>query len=360
MTDSAVIEIDGSEGEGGGQVVRTSLALAAVTGIPVRITNIRGGRTKPGVLRQHLTGVQAIAQVSGGLVEGAELGSQTLTLTPNGLRGGSFELEVGSAGSAILVAQTILPALMFAPEASTVTIGGGTHASWAPPFDYFERCYLPLLSRMNASVSVSIESHGFYPAGGGRIVMHVEPTSGLRGISLINREGELNAQVQSLVARIPASIGDRECGVIERKTGWSHDSFETRVIEQSGGPGNVVMIQCGFDNVTELFIGFGKVGVRAEYVARCVLREARAYLSLDVPVGQYLADQLLLPMGLAAAKGSASEFRTGPLSQHSLTHINVLRRFLDIQIRVIQNDDGSVTVRVCGPYGRGDPKINYR
>lgn len=355
MTEVSTIEIDGSEGEGGGQMVRTSLSLAAVTGIPVRITNIRGRRKKPGLLRQHLAGVRAIAQVSDAVVEGAELGSQTLTLTPNRLRGGQFELEVGSAGSAILVAQTILPALLFAPEASTVAIGGGTHASWAPPFDYFERCYLPLLSRMNASVSVSIESHGFYPAGGGRIVMHVEPTSGLRGISLLNREGDLKSQVQALVARIPATIGDRECDVIARKTGWSHDSFETREVERSGGPGNVVMIQCGFDNVTEIFIGFGKVGVKAEHVARTVLREARAYLSLDVPVGQYLADQLLLPMGLAAAKGSPSEFRTGPLSQHSLTHINVLRRFLDIQIRVTQNDDGSVTV---GMFESREPRVS--
>lgn len=349
MTDVSAIEIDGSEGEGGGQIVRTSLALAAVTGIPVRITNIRGGRKKPGLLRQHLAGVKAIAQVSGAVVEGAELGSQNLALTPKTLRGGPFELEVGSAGSAILVAQTILPALLFAPEASTVRIGGGTHASWAPPFDYFERCYLPLLSRMSAHASVSIESHGFYPAGGGRIVMHVEPTSGLGGISLINREGEMKPRVQSLVANIPASIGDRECDVIRQQTNWSHDALETRVIARSGGPGNVVMIQCGFDNVTELFIGFGKVGVKAEHVARCVLQETLAYLALDIPVGVFLADQLLLPMGLAATNGHASEFRTGPLSQHSLTHINVLQRFLDIQICVTQNDNETVTVRVFGP-----------
>ncbi len=349
MTELSAIEIDGSEGEGGGQVVRTSLALAAVTGIPVRITNIRGGRKKPGLLRQHLAGVNAIAQISGAKVAGAELGSQTLTLTPKPVRGGTLELEVGSAGSAILVAQTILPALLVAPEACVISIGGGTHASWAPPFDYFERCYLPLLSRMNANASVSIESHGFYPAGGGRIVMHVEPTTELQGISLMHRKGDMRPRVQALVANIPVSIGDRECDFIERKTNWSHDSFETRVIERSGGPGNVVMIECGFDNVTELFIGFGKVGVKAEQVARSVLCEARAYLALDVPVGEYLADQLLLPMGLAAAKGNASEFRTSPLSKHSVTHINVLQRFLDIQIRVTQNDDGSVTVSVFSP-----------
>ncbi|MCM2373200.1 RNA 3'-terminal phosphate cyclase [Aporhodopirellula aestuarii] len=341
-----MIEIDGSEGEGGGQIVRSSLALAAVAGVPVRLINIRGGRKKPGLLRQHLAGVNAIARISNAGVEGANLGSQVLTITPGKLCGGGYAFEVGSAGSAILVAQTILPALLHADRESTVTIGGGTHAAWAPPFDFFAKCYLPLLAKMNGNVNVSIESHGFYPAGGGRIVMQVQPTSALRGLSLMDRQGELDPLVQALVARIPESVGKRECEVIRRKTAWNDDAFEVHPITKSGGPGNVVMIECGFDNVTELVIGFGKLGVKAEHVARSVLREARVYLASGVPVGPYLADQLLLPMGLAANSGHASEFRTTSLSKHSLTHIEVLRRFLEIDVAVSEGDDGSVTLRV--------------
>jgi len=346
MIERKMIEIDGSEGEGGGQIVRSSLALAAVTQTPVRISNIRGGRKKPGLLRQHLAGVKAIARIGDAEIEGDSLGSETLTLTPGVLCGGRHEIQVGSAGSAVLVAQTILPALMFADTESVITIGGGTHASWAPPFDFFQRCYLPLLTRMGADVDVSIQSYGFYPAGGGEITMRVRPTPTLRGLSLLQREGKLKTQVQALVARIPESIGERECEVIRRRANWHRDAFEVRTIERSGGPGNVVMIGCDFDNVSELFIGFGKVGVKAEMVARGVLREARTYLKTDVPVGQYLADQLLLPMGLAAVQGRESEFRTGPISQHSLTHIDVLRRFLDISIETLESDDGSVTVRL--------------
>lgn len=327
-----MIEIDGSQGEGGGQVVRSSLALAAVTGKPVRIENIRGGRAKPGLLRQHLAGAAAITRVTRGEMVGDELGSRTLQFTPGPIRGGEYRFEIGSAGSAVLVAQTVLPALLFADGPSTVTILGGTHAAMAPPADYFDRCFLPLVARMNGRASVSIQAHGFYPAGGGELTLSVQPTEGLVGLSLLTREGKLRPRVQSLVSKIPVAIAARECDVIRRKTGWPADHFETIEVARSGGPGNVVMIECGFDNVTELLTGFGKVGVRAEQVARQVLRSARAYLAAGVPVGEYLADQILLPMAIAAGAGHASEFRTGPLSQHARTHIDVVKRFVDCRI----------------------------
>lgn len=346
-----MIEINGSEGEGGGQIVRSSLALAAVTGQPIRLTNIRGGRKKPGLLRQHLAGVRAIQQVCSGEVSGDELGSGELTLVPGQLSGGDHRFEVGSAGSAVLVAQTILPVLLHADAPSTITIGGGTHASWAPPFDFFLRCYLPLLARMNARVEAEIESHGFYPAGGGKIVMKVEPSTGITGLALTDRAGSLQPKVAALVSRIPETVAQRECDVIARKTGWGQKAFQVVDVQQSGGPGNVVMIELGFDNVSELIIGFGKVGVKAEQVARAALREARAYLASDVPVGVYLADQLLLPMGLAARNGHRSEFRTGPLSLHSQTHIDVLQRFLDINIRCGSNENCTVHVSVEGCNG---------
>ncbi|WDQ17906.1 RNA 3'-terminal phosphate cyclase [Rhodopirellula sp. P2] len=341
-----MIEINGNEGEGGGQIVRSSLALAAVTGQPVRLTNIRGGRQKPGLLRQHLAGVRAIQAVCSGDVDGDQLGSNELTLVPGKLSGGDHRFEVGSAGSAILVAQTILPVLLHADAPSTIEIGGGTHAAWAPPFDFFLRCYLPLLARMNANVEADIESHGFYPAGGGRVVLKVTPSTGIKGLTLTDRVGKLQPRVTALVSKIPTSVGERECDLIARKTGWDKKAFQVLDVPQAGGPGNVVMIELGFDNVRELIIGFGKIGVKAEQVARATLREARAHLASDAPVGVFLADQLLLPMGLAARNGHRSEFRTGPLSPHCQTHIEVLRRFLDVNIQSVTGENGSVDVSV--------------
>lgn len=340
-----MIEINGSEGEGGGQIVRSSLALAAVTGQDLKLTHIRGGRKKPGLLRQHLAGVRAITQIAGAETTGDELGSSELVFRPGKLSGGDYRFEVGSAGSAVLVAQTILPALMFADEPSTVTIGGGTHASWAPPFDFFQRCYLPQLARMNAKVDTTIESHGFYPAGGGRMTMTVSPSKSLCGLSIEDRSGTMRPKVTALVSRVSASVGKRECDVIARKSGWGSKACEVVEVEEAGGPGNVVMIELGFDNITELMIGFGKVGVKAEHVARSVLREARSYLAKDAPVGQHLADQLMLPMGIAASQGPTSEFRTGVLSLHSRTHIELLKRFWEISIEVCEMDDETVLVR---------------
>lgn len=341
-----MIEINGSEGEGGGQIVRSSLALAAVTGRAIRLTSIRGRRSKPGLLRQHLAAVRAITQICQGHTTGDELGSKELTMHPGPVLGGDFQFEVGSAGSAVLVAQTILPALMVAEHPSTVTIGGGTHAAWAPPLDFFERCYLPLLAQMGARVSVRLDAYGFYPAGGGRIVMHVEPTPVLRGLRILSRCGAMHGRVLALVANVPMSVGERECDVIARNLGWKDSACQVIDAQPSGGPGNAVMIELSFDSITELFIGFGKVGVKAEQVARSTLRQARRYLASDVPVGEYLADQLLLPMGLSARSGHASEMVTGPLSSHSQTHIAVLQRFLDLDIQLFENENGSFRVTV--------------
>ena len=339
-----MIEIDGSEGEGGGQIIRSSLALAAVNGTPLRIRNIRAGRKKPGLLRQHLTAVRAITEICDGQVEGAKLGSSELTFTPTNIRGGEFSFQVGSAGSAILVAQTLLPALMMASNPSVVRICGGTHAAWAPPFDFFARCYLSQLTKMNGSVTANIHAYGFYPAGGGEIEIRVTPTPRLSGLRLLQREGDLQPKMTAVVAKIPVSVGERECDVIRRKADWPASVCNVIEADRSGGPGNVVMIECGFDNVTELFVGFGKVGVKAEQIARSTLREARTYLATGAPVGEYLADQLLLPLGIAASQGETSDFRTVPLSKHSRTHINVLKRFLKINIETVDENDGSVQV----------------
>lgn len=340
-----MIEIDGSQGEGGGQIIRSSLALAAVTQQPIKLINIRAGRKKPGLLRQHLTAVRATAEVCDADVRGAELGSREVAFVPRQIEGGDFEFKIGSAGSASLVGQTVLPALMLADAPSTVTLEGGTHNQWAPPFEFLQRTFLPQLAKAGPQVAAEIDAYGFYPAGGGRFRLQIEPCRQLSGIRLLERDEKPQPQVTAIVSGIPRSVGERECDTIRRKTNWPAKCFEVREVSDSPGPGNVIMIELKSRQVTEIISGFGKVGVKAEHVARNTLRAARAYLSSNVPVGEYLADQLMMPMGLAASQGMTSEFRTELLSQHSLTHLDVLKIFLEINIEVTEEGDEQFLVK---------------
>jgi RNA 3'-terminal phosphate cyclase (ATP) len=204
------LHIDGSEGEGGGQILRTSLALAAITGKSVRFSNVRAGRSKPGLLRQHLTALRAAAEVCGARVDGDQLGSQTLRFTPGTIRGGTYHFAVGTAGSACLVCQTVLPMLLLADAPSEVVFEGGTHAMSAPSYDFFARVFVPLLQRMGAQVEVRLDRHGFYPAGGGRFVLRVSPVEAWTPISLVD-DGPLRVtEVRALVANLPFTIAERE------------------------------------------------------------------------------------------------------------------------------------------------------
>ena len=339
-----MIEIDGSQGEGGGQIIRSSLALSAVTGQPITLTNIRAGRKKPGLKRQHLACVAAASEICDGEVVGAELNASSFTFKPGQIEPGDYSFKVGTAGSTSLVAQTVLPALMIADAPSTLTLEGGTHNPWAPPFDFLQRSFLPQLAKAGPVVNATLDAYGFYPAGGGRFRLEINPSQTLKGIELLHRGSKPVPTVTAIVSGIPKSVGERECDTIRRRMSWSEKCTRVHEVKDPVGPGNVVMIELASDSVTELFIGIGKVGVKAEQVARNVVREAKTHLASDVPVGEYLADQLMMPMGLAAHGGNKSSFRTGPLSMHSQTHIDILKTFLNITVDVAQQDDGSFVV----------------
>ena len=329
-----MIKIDGSHGEGGGQIIRSALALSIVTGKSFEIEHIRGNRKRPGLLKQHLTGVNAARTICHGDARGAELHSSRLVFSPGDITPGNYQFQIGSAGSTTLVVQTILPALMIANGESQIVVQGGTHNMAAPPFDFLDRCYLPLVERMGPRFQRNLNSWGFFPAGGGEVVFDIQPVSKLKGFDLVERVGKPQPRVCAIVSKLPLHIGERECSVIRRKSNWNSNCFQTIEVEHSPGPGNVVMIELISQNVTELFTGFGRRGIKAEDVARQVFRDAKKYLDAKAPVGEYLADQLLLPMGLAAAHGSKSQFRTHILSDHSKTHMDILRMFLDIHIQV--------------------------
>jgi RNA 3'-terminal phosphate cyclase (ATP) len=322
--------IDGSQGEGGGQVLRSALALSMVTGAPFRVDNIRARRPKPGMLSQHLTAVQAAREICGAQVLGAARGSSRLDFSPGGITPGNYSFSVGTAGSATLVLQTVLPALLTAGGPSELTLEGGTHNPFAPPFDFLARAYLPLLCRTGPRVELTLERHGFFPAGGGRITARVEPVAKLARLEL-RRRGELRAcRARALVANLPRHIAQRELNVVRERLAPLNCDTHVEEITSSAGPGNVLLLEIESEQVTEVFTGFGERGRRAEDVAQAAADEARAYLESGVPVGSHLADQLMVPMALAG--GGA--FHTMPLTSHSLTNLEVIKSFLGVQARV--------------------------
>ena len=306
-----MIEVDGSFGEGGGQIVRSSLALSMVTGSPVTIQGIRAGRRPPGLKRQHVTAVSAAAQICGATSEGATLGSKRLVFIPGIVRPGSYHFDIGSAGSTTLVLQTILPALSIADGESNVLLEGGTHNQHAPPFDFLDRAYLPLINRMGPTLVATLHRPGFYPVGRGRLEVMISPAAQLARVEIMERGAVRQRRVCALFANLPEHIAQRECRTIARKTGWDKSCFEVVEVPNSKGPGNVVIIEIKSQHLTEIFSGFGQKGVPAEKVAMRATKAASRYLAAQVPIGEHLADQLMLPLGIGAHLGTGGGiFRT--------------------------------------------------
>ncbi len=328
------VTIDGSRGEGGGQVLRSALALSMVTGTPFRMERIRARRPKPGLMRQHLTAVRAAAQVCAAEVQGDAVGSAALSFTPGKVHSREYHFNVGTAGSTTLVLQTVLPALVLAKEASILTLEGGTHNPFAPPYDFLEQVYLPLVNRMGPRVTVSLERPGFYPAGGGRFTVHIEPstTGKLLGFDLLERGAIRIRRATAIVANLPRHIAERELNEVRSQLDWPEDSLHVVEHRDTPGPGNIVMLAVASEHITELFAGFGERGVPAEKVASRAIMQCQRYLSADVPVGEYLADQLLLPLAIA---GRGSYITLKP-SLHTTTHAELIGQFLDVSVAMEQ------------------------
>ncbi len=337
-----MITIDGSFGEGGGQILRTALGLSLVTGKPFRIEKIRAGRKKPGLLRQHLTAVNAAAEVGRAGVRGAALGSGELVFEPGQVAGGRYRWAIGTAGSATLVLQTVLPALLTAREPSSLKLEGGTHNPFAPPFDFLQKAFLPLVCRMGPKVEATLVRPGFYPAGGGCFKVEVAPAERLSRIDIPER-GEVRRRLaRALVANLPLHIATRELTVIGRKLNWPDECLRAEPVEGSQGPGNIVVIEIEGEGVTEVVTGFGEKGVPAESVADAAVREAREYIAAGAPVGAHLADQLLVPMALAGG----GSFRTAAPTRHTTTNAKIIGRFLDVAVRIEREDSATWKVAI--------------
>ena len=254
-----MITIDGSMGEGGGQVLRTALTMALATGRPCRIDNIRGGRPKPGLLRQHLTAVTAAAAISDARVEGATIGSRTLTFYPGVVKGGDYAFAVGTAGSATLVLQTVLAPLLLTSRPSTVTLEGGTHNPWAPPFDFLDRVVLPLVNRTGPNVRAVLNRPGFYPAGGGLFTVTVQPRAAMARLDLLERGEIRGRRVKVMLANLPKHIAERELMTTLRFLNWPDECGSIEEVSDGSGPGNVLIVEVEAEHATQICTGFGEM-----------------------------------------------------------------------------------------------------
>ncbi|ABM35820.1 RNA-3'-phosphate cyclase [Polaromonas naphthalenivorans CJ2] len=351
-----MIELDGSAGEGGGQILRTALALSLASGQPFRIDNIRARRPKPGLLRQHLTCVQAAVAVGGGAAEtiarnseGNEvrLGDTCLQFTPGKARSGDYEFAVGSAGSCTLVLQTVLWPLALAQGVSNLLLRGGTHNPMAPSLSFLKHAAPCFAGDGDALLELELRRHGFYPAGGGEAQVRIHPPAqGIAAINLTERGKPLRAWAECLHAGIPRGVAARELGVLKSAFGWADDQLRDRGLRANEGPGNALVVVLEYENITEVFASYGDKATSAEQVAHRLVKEVRGYLAHAAPVGPHLADQLMIPLALAALQGRPGQYFATELTEHALTNARVIEKFLPLRFVMKPVDAKGVVISV--------------
>jgi RNA 3'-terminal phosphate cyclase (ATP) len=345
-----IICIDGSYGEGGGQILRTSLTLSCMLGRPIEIINIRRARRKPGLQPQHLTAVKAVATISHAHVQGAELSSTALRFSPGAVSGGDYFFDVserkGSAGSTSLVLQTVLLPLCFAGNPSTVTVIGGTHVPWSPSFHYLKKVFLPMLSVIGVSTDLDIEKWGWYPIGGGKVIARIIPGKEFKPIAISDRGKSVSVTGISAISNLPRDIGvrqrDRTLKMLSQR---GIDADIDIVSAPSLGKGTLIFILAEFENISAGFDALGAIGKRAEEVADEACRALIEYKDTNAALDPHLADQII---PYAAFGRGTSEFTTSRVTQHLLTNIWVVKQFLDIDIQVEGKEGEAGKIRIQG------------
>lgn len=326
-------------------MLRTALTLSMVTGTPFRMTEIRGGRQKPGLMRQHLTCVQAAAGVCGGATDGAELKSTEVIFHPGEVKAGDYHFRIGTAGSTMLLAQTLLPALWGAKGDSSLLLEGGTHNPMAPPADYLFEVYLPMLKRMGIKIEGELLRYGFVPAGGGKVRFKIKGGQSGKSVSILER-GELKERkIHCLGAFLPDPVLGKEAGSLRKSLDWSEECVRLQETANADCAGNVVAAAVDFEQVSERVSVFGAYGKSSERVAKEAAKQMKDYLGSGAVVGRHLADQLLPSMSLAGA----GEFVTGPLSNHFKTNLAVIQKFLAVGAEVSGLSKGAsrIVIKTC-------------
>lgn len=346
---ASTLIIDGSYGEGGGQILRTSFSLAAILRRPIRIENIRAGRKNPGLQPQHLTAVRAVAKICDGKLKGDSIRSSLLEFHPKEVRPGDYVFDVSdvkaSAGSVNLILQTILLPLAFADKPSHVILRGGTHVPWSPPSNYIDDVYLPILSRMGLLAIYRMNKAGYYPVGGGEVLLDVRPVDKLQPLTLMQRD-DGHVTVYSAVSNLPMSIVERQMNEAVgqlRQLGITPTEVEDEYM--SPGKGTVAFILYSDGDLKAGFTGIGERGKPAETVAREAAEDFFEWWRSGEALDKHLADQLILPMSLA---GGESEFSTSEITQHLLTNVHTVQQFLPVHISVDGKEGEPGTVRIVG------------
>ena len=346
-----IIKIDGSYGEGGGQILRSTLTLAAILGKPIHITNIRAGRKKPGLQPQHLTGVRAVAEICNGKLEGDELLSTEIKFTPGEIKSGNYEFDVmkvrSSAGSTGMIFQQAAPVLAFAKEKSNLTLRGGTHVPWAPPIDYLAKVFLPTLFDMGFHAKIETINWGWYPMGQGEVKAEIHPFKDSLSPILLNERGQLKRiSGVSAVCHLPMSIAERQKDQGYGKLRDKKFRSDIELLSVPGlGQGTFFFIMAEFENALAGFSSLGKRGKPAEEVADDAVNEFLTYYKTEAAIEKHLGDQLILYMALAKGKSS---FTVSEISSHILTNIWAVEQFLPVKFEVKGNLGGSGEVAVEG------------
>jgi RNA 3'-terminal phosphate cyclase (ATP) len=344
-----MIEIDGSQGEGGGQILRSALALSLITKKPFRISNIRGKRPKPGLMRQHLACIDAAKIISNSNAatisqEALQIGSSSLQFLPGDALAGEYEFSIGSAGSCMLVFQTVLWPLLLVAAKSQLRLRGGTHNPMAPSATCLQHTLPQVLSQCGGQIDIEVHRHGFYPRGGGDVVVELHGVESLRPMSFVERGEVIETQFQCLHAAISPSVAKRELAKVAELCSVSSElDLKNITLRGNEGPGNALLAIAKYSSVTEVFSEYGEQGVSAERVAEKLVAKLRKYQSSNAPIGPHLADQLLLPMALAGD----GMFLCTEITQHTKTNAEIIQRFLDcvIDIGEATNEGYRVTCR---------------
>lgn len=329
---SQIIDIDGSIGEGGGQVLRTSLALALITGKAFRLRNIRARRSRPGLQAQHLASVKAAAEIGRARLRGACIGSIDITFEPGPVTAGDYHFKIGTAGAASLVLHTVYLPLALAGGASSVTIEGGTHVKASPSFHFLARTWAHYLKAIGIDIALSLQRVGFYPRGGGMIQAQIAPAGPIHPFTGLTDRPIDSATVFIGVAGLPAHVGDRLAQRAKMRLGELCLSVQCERESWQGGPGCVLGIELPTAPAPTFLFALGERGKPAEAVADEAAAQVAAFLNAQpIGVDEHSADQLLLPLAFA---NGPSQFRVAAVSSHLVTNADVIGHFLDRPIAI--------------------------
>ena len=334
------VEIDGSMLEGGGQILRTSAALSALTGRPVRVFNVRARRNPPGLRLQHLAAIKTVVMLTDAEVEGLEVSSLEVGFNPKAIKGGSFSFDVGSAGSITLILQALAPVAAYAPSPVELEIVGGTNTKWSPPVEYVREVLLPTLKRMGFEGRIEVVRRGFYPQGGGDVKAFFKPVKSLKPIEILSQAKVASIKGISYSCRLPRHVSERMASAARRlleAAGYSKPSFEVETLQHenskcSVSPGCGIILIAEFeDGVLMAADSLGERGKPAERVGAEAAEKLISQVRTGAPVDTHLADQLIVWMALAEGE---SKIRAAKLSLHTLTAIEVCKRFMEVEFKV--------------------------